>query len=105
MGKAFKPGLDQDAGSPAILLGHYLEGFGRTDYYDGHSPEVRVPLTYVMHDHKKFEDFDFNNGSVIFDPFRKTKLTAGLTQKGIQVYNYGNSEISPAVGREDPGRL
>ena len=51
------------------------------------------------------EDFDFNNGSVIFDPFRKTKLTAGLTQKGIQVYNYGNSEISPAVGREDPGRL
>ena len=105
MGKAFKPGLDQDAGSPAILLGHYLEGFGRTVYYDGHSPEVRVPLTYVMHDHKKFEDFDFNNGSVIFDPFRKTKLTAGLTQKGIQVYNYGNSEISPAVGREDPGRL
>jgi len=105
MGKAFKPGIDQDAGSPAILLGHYIEGRGRTVYYDGHPKEVTVPLTYVMHDHKRFEDYDFNRGSVVFDPFRKTKLTGGLTEKGIQVYNYGNSEISPAIGRNDPGRV
>ena len=77
MGKAFKPGIDQDAGSPAILLGHYIEGMGRTVYYDGHSEDVKVPLTYVMHDHKRFKDFD---------------------------YNYGNSETSPAIGRDDPGR-
>jgi len=105
LGKAFKPGIDQDAGSPAILLGHYIEGMGRRIYYDGHTKEVTTPLTYVMHDHKRFEDFVFNYGSVIFDPFRKMSLTSDLTQRGIQVYNYGNSEISPAVGRDDPGRV
>ena len=105
LGKAFKPGIDQDAGSPAILLGHYLEKMNRTVYYDGHSPEVTVPLTYVMHDHKKYKDFVFNYGSVIFDPFRKMSMKKDLTERAIIVYNYGNSEISPAVGRDDPGRL
>ena len=105
LGKGFKPGVDQEAGSPAILLGSYIEAQSRLVYYDGHPEDVKVPLTYVMHDHKKFKDFDYNYGSVIFDPFRKMSLTLDLTQKGIQVYNYGNSEISPAVGREDPGRL
>jgi UDPglucose 6-dehydrogenase len=105
LGRGFKPGVDQEAGSPAILLGHYIEGWGRKVYYDGHPQDVTVPLTYVIHDHKKFKDFDFNKSSVVFDPFRKTKLTDGLTQKGIQVYNYGNSEIVPAVGRDDPGRV
>ena len=105
MGKAFKPGIDQDAGSPAILLGYYIEKFGRTVYYDGHPKDVTVPLTYVIHDHNRFKDYDFNTGSVVFDPFRKTKLIDRLTQKGIQVYNYGNSEIIPAIGRDDPGRV
>ena len=105
LGKGFKPGVDQEAGSPAILLGSYIEAQSRLVYYDGHPEDVKVPLTYVMHDHKKFKDFDYNYGSVIFDPFRKMSLTSDLTQKGIQVYNYGNSEISPAVGRNDPGRV
>ena len=105
LGKAFKPGIDQDAGSPAILLGHYIEKMGRRIYYDGHSKEITVPLTYVMHDHKRFKDFDFNYGSVIFDPFRKISMTNDLTERAIIVYNYGNSEISPAIGRNDPGRL
>ena len=61
----FKPGVDQEAGSPAILLGHYIEGWGRKVYYDGHPQDVTVPLTYVIHDHKKFKDFDFNKGSVV----------------------------------------
>ena len=105
LGKGFKPGVDQEAGSPAILLGSYIEAQSRLVYYDGHPEDVKVPLTYVMHDHKKFKDFDYNYGSVIFDPFRKMSLTLDLTQKGIQVYNYGNSEISPAIGRDDPGRV
>ena len=105
LGKAFKPGIDQDTGSPAILLGHYIEGMGHKVYYDGHSKEVRVPLTYVMHDHKRFENFDFNYGSVIFDPFRKISMGNHLTERAIIVYNYGNTESSPAIGRDDPGRL
>ncbi len=49
--------------------------------------------------------FDFNSLSVIFDPFRKINMTNDLTERAIIVYNYGNSEISPAIGRNDPGRL
>ena len=92
LGRGFKPGVDQDAGSPAILLGHYIEGWGRKVYYDGHPPEVTVPLTYVMHHHDTYKDFEFNKGSTVFDPFGKT-LQSGLTGKGIICYNYGRNHI------------
>ena len=105
LGKAFKPGIDQEAGSPAILLGTFIEGWGRIVYYDGHPKEIAQPLTYVMHDHKRFEDFDFNFGSAIFDPFRKTNQTKDLTQRGIIVYNYGDTVGIPMYARNDPGRL
>ena len=105
LGKAFKPGIDQEAGSPAILLGTFIEGWGRTVYFDGHPKEIAQPLTYVMHDHKRFEDFDFNFGSAIFDPFRKTNQTKDLTDRGIIVYNYGDTVGIPMYARNDPGRL
>ena len=78
LGRGFKPGVDQEAGSPAILLGSYIEGWGRKVYYDSHPPEVTVPLTYVMHHHDTYKDFKFNRGSVIFDPFGKNS-TAQMT--------------------------
>ena len=92
LGKGFKPGVDQEAGSPAILLGSYIEACGYKVYYDGHPPEVTVPLTYVMHHHDTYKDFEFNRGSVVFDPFGKT-LQSGLTDKHIIVYNYGRNHI------------
>ena len=79
LGKAFKPGIDQEAGSPAILLGSFIEARSRQVYYDGHSKDIAQPLTYVMHDHERFKDFEFNYGSVIFDPFRKTNQSEDLT--------------------------
>ena len=92
LGKGFKPGVDQEAGSPAILLGSYIEACGHKVYYDGHPPEVTQPLTYVMHHHDTYKDFEFNRGSVVFDPFGKT-LQSGLTDKHIIVYNYGRNHI------------
>ena len=93
LGKGFKPVVDQEAGSPAILLGHYIEGWGRKVYYDGHPPEVTVPLTYVMHHHETYKYGEFNRGSVIFDPFGKTQRSADLTRRGIICYNYGRNHI------------
>ena len=92
LGKGFKPGVEQEAGSPAILVGYYLEKWGRTVYYDGHPQEVTVPLTYVMHHHDTYKDFKFNKASTIFDPFGKTEQS-GLTNDGILVYNYGRGHI------------
>ena len=93
LGKGFKPGVDQEAGSPAILLGSYIEGWGRKVYYDGHPTEVTVPLTYVMHHHDTYKGFKFNSGSTIFDPFGKTEQQSGLTERGIICYNYGRNHI------------
>jgi len=101
LGKAFKPGVDQETGSPAILLGSFIESCSRQVFYDGHPKDVAQPLTYVMHDHKRFVDFDFNYGSAIFDPFRKTKQTEELTERGIIVYNYGDTVGIPTEGRFD----
>jgi hypothetical protein len=42
-----------------------------------------------MHHHEKYAAYDFNPGSIIFDPFGKTYHTEELTNKGISVYNYG----------------
>ena len=92
LGRGFKPGVEQEAGSPAILVGYYLEKWGRTVYYDGHPQEVTVPLTYVMHHHDTYKDFKFNKASTIFDPFGKTEQS-GLTNDGILVYNYGRGHI------------
>ena len=91
LGRGFKPGVEQEAGSPAILVGYYLEKWGRTVYYDGHPQEVTVPLTYVMHHHDTYKDFKFNKASTIFDPFGKTEQS-GLTNDGILVYNYGRGQ-------------
>ena len=93
LGKGFKPGVDQEAGSPAILLGSYIEGWSRKVYYDGHPTEVTQPLTYVMHHHDTYRGFKFNSGSTIFDPFGKTVQQSGLTERGIICYNYGRNHI------------
>ena len=86
-------------------MGSFIEAHSRQVFYDGHPKDVAQPLTYVMHDHKRFADFDFNYGSVIFDPFRKTNQTEDLTQRGIIVYNYGDTVGIPMYARNDPGRL
>ena len=88
LGRSYKPGVDQPEGSGAILVGYHCLNIGLYVHYDGESP-IEGPITYVMHDHERFKDFDFNRGSVIFDPFGKTKQTKDLTDKGIIVYNYG----------------
>ena len=93
LGRGFKPGVEQEAGSPAILVGYYLEKWGRTVYYDGHPTEVTQPLTYVMHHHDTYKGFKFNKASVIFDPFGKTEQQSGLTERGIICYNYGRGHI------------
>ena len=88
LGRSYKPGVDQPEGSGAILVGYNCINIGLYVHYDGESP-ITEPITYVMHDHERFHAHDFNRGSVIFDPFGKTKQTKDLTNKGIIVYNYG----------------
>ena len=94
LGKGFKPGVDQEAGSPAILVGYYIERVGPGLFtMMAILTEVTVPLTYVMHHHDTYRGFKFNSGSTIFDPFGKTEQQSGLTERGIIVYNYGRAHV------------
>jgi UDPglucose 6-dehydrogenase len=73
LGKGFKPGVDQDQGSAAILLGYYIEECGLKVYWDGHPTDIIEPLVYVLHHHERYKDFSYNEGSLIFDPFGKDR--------------------------------
>jgi len=87
LGKAFKPGIDQTAGSPSMLVGWYIEkrhAF-RKVYYDK-APDENA-YVYLIHDNTK--EYKFNPGSVIIDPYRELKEV-----KRCNVVHYGNSNSS-----------
>lgn len=79
LGRGFKPGVDQDHGSAAILLGYYIERAGLKVYWDGMTEGDTSPMVYVMHHHEVYKDYPMNPGSLVFDPFGRTK----------GAYNYG----------------
>ena len=85
LGKGFKPGIDQEAGSPSMLVGWFIEkldGFHRV-YYDM-APDPNTPYTYLIHDNTK--EYKFNKGSVVIDPYRKLRPT-----EDYKVVHYGNT--------------
>jgi UDPglucose 6-dehydrogenase len=85
LGKGFKPGIDQEAGSPSMLVGWYIEkldGFHRV-YYDM-VPDPNEKYTYLIHDNTK--EYKFNKGSVVIDPYRKLAKSPDYT-----VIHYGNT--------------
>ncbi len=85
LGKGFKPGIDQEAGSPSMLVGWYIEkldGFHRV-YYDM-VPDPNQKYTYLIHDNTK--EYKFNKGSVVIDPYRKLAKSPDYT-----VIHYGNT--------------
>ena len=85
LGKGFKPGIEQEAGSPSMLVGWFVEkldGFHRV-YYDM-APDPNTPYTYLIHDNTK--EYKFNKGSVVIDPYRKLRPT-----EDYKVVHYGNT--------------
>ena len=85
LGKGFKPGIDQDAGSPSMLVGWFIKKFSKNQklYYDK-APSTKKPYVYLIHNNTK--KYKFNNGSIIIDPYRKIKKS-----KKYKVIHYGNS--------------
>jgi len=85
LGKAFKPGIDQEAGSPSMLVGWYIKKFSKSQklYYDK-APTKNKPYVYLIHDNTK--KYEFNKGSVVIDPYRKIKKS-----NKYQVIHYGNT--------------
>jgi UDPglucose 6-dehydrogenase len=87
LGKGFKPEVDQEDGSPSILVGYYAKKINKkiNVYYDLNYPKNKK-LTYLLYHYDKFKSLNFNKNSVIVDSNRKFKST----RKDLLVKYYGN---------------
>lgn len=83
LGKGFKPGVDQELGSPAILVGYYLDLLGYNVTYD---EILNEPAVYLLSWPEYFNDSDFCKGSIVIDPWRLCSK-----KEGVEVYHYGNT--------------
>tara|TARA_Y100000361_G_scaffold23698_1_gene18778 strand:- start:238 stop:744 length:507 start_codon:yes stop_codon:yes gene_type:complete len=107
VGKAYKPHVEYEAGSYSILVGHYVEKFGASVFYDddytgdkppsdlgraayllAHDPETTF-LGCLDPDPDKNDLPPFPEGSVIIDPWRKCPQIPGC-----DVIHYGNTRIN-----------
>jgi len=107
IGKAYKPHVEYEAGSYSILVGHYVEKFGASVFYDddytgdkppsdlgraayllAHDPETTF-LGCLDPDPDKNDLPPFPEGSVIIDPWRKCPQIPGC-----DVIHYGNTRIN-----------
>ena len=107
VGKAYKPHVEYEAGSYSILVGHYVEKFGASVYYDddytgdkppsdlGRAPYLLAhdPATTFLGcldpDPDKQRPDIFPEGSVIIDPWRKCPPIPGC-----QVVHYGYTRLN-----------
>ena len=84
LGKAFKPGIDQTAGSPSMLVGWYVEKLGSQKVHYDKAPDGGA-YTYLIHD-KGLIPEEWNPGSCIIDPYRELGPV-----KNCVVKHYGNT--------------
>ncbi len=104
VGKAYKPHVNYEDGSYSILIGHYVKELGGRLYFDddytndkppedigsatfllAHDPETTF-LGCLDPDPEKKNSFNFPNGSIIVDPWRKCPDIPGC-----KVVHYGNT--------------
>ncbi len=92
LGTGFKPGTDQEEGSPSILVGHYLEKKGKNVFYTNSLNNIEKgnePHTYLIgHFGGYFNQYNFIKNSIIVDPWREFKID---NRDDIKIYHYGNS--------------
>lgn len=80
MGKAYKPEMDLEDGSPARLLRHHLPNADAWDpIIDGPEDRPTKPSVYVVATaHRDVLDFDYPEGSVVVDPWRLVRPRPGV---------------------------
>jgi len=92
LGKSYKPHTSLVDGSYSVLLQNYLEDMGaEVTFYDPKTgdnlmPESKVDVYLISFHESWVEDFEFQKGSIVVDPWRKFK-----PREGIEVVSYGNT--------------
>ena len=90
LGRSFKPGLvNQDEGSPSVLVGWYIENLSTNKikvFYDK-EPNKDEDYVYLIHDNLSFKSHDFNSNSIVIDPYREYHTK----RSDLKVIHYGNT--------------
>ncbi len=91
LGKAYKPGVPYIDGSYSLLVGHFIQELkGEVYYYDPNTGDIDLPdldFTFLIGYWEDWvNDFSFDDGSVIVDPWRKFPNKDNMT-----VIHYGNT--------------
>ncbi len=84
LGRGFKPGVEQTAGSPSLLVGWYIKKLTTNEVYYDHAPDEGA-YTFLIHD-KAMIPKEWNPGSCIIDPYRELGPV-----KNCVVKHYGNT--------------
>ena len=84
LGRGFKPGVEQTAGSPSLLVGWYVRKLTTNPVYYDHAPDEGA-YTFLIHD-KAMIPKEWNPGSCIIDPYRELGPV-----KNCVVKHYGNT--------------
>lgn len=83
LGSSYKPEVNYIDGSYSLLVGHYVKKLSNQHLsYDENVS--KKPCVYLLAHREKFYDFDFNENSVIVDPWREFK-----TEKNVTIIQYG----------------
>lgn len=114
LGKSFKPGVEMQAGSPAILLAHFVKKKGvKFHHFEFDIPEVLPQAVYFIATmHETYKDLQYPLGSVIIDPFRYIPQKDGVEiiaiggKKKMDTLDYIGKKFnlkSPGPGTNIPG--
>ena len=87
LGKSYKPDVNYLDGSSSILVGYYIEKFGKEVLFDIEIPQTAI---YLLAHRGKFYDYPYPKGSVILDVWREFQST----DSDIKVIYYGNTRNS-----------
>ena len=84
LGKSYKPDVEYLEGSYSLLVAHYVTKMSDLQVeFDKNWTEE--PCVYLLSHRNRFHDFDFNQGSVIIDPWRE------FTSDTFHVVHYGKT--------------
>ena len=89
LGKSFKPGVSYTDGSYASLVGHYVNELSKFEL--GFDENINdVPCTYLLAHRGCHYDFNFNDGSIVIDPWREFEANKSHALKKIIYYGKKN---------------
>ena len=90
LGKSYKPGVDYIDGSNSTLVGHYVKEISNLKL--GYDENINdTPCTYLLAHRGCHYDFNFNDDSIVVDPWREFETNKSHALR--KIIHYGKKNI------------